>query len=152
MNPAVNPCSAPTVPRYVVCTFHPMRFTFYEHGLETNDKRAAWEEAKRRIPACPKCTVLVIDRHTRAILWQSAPDLPPRYEVAAANPAYVYSIEDDNFPVDVLSVHRDKDGARSAFSDAIKETSDDLILLIDIFIDRTVIARSDDEICNRAMT
>ena len=82
---------------------------------------------------------------------RATPDIPPRYEVVAANRTYVYAVDDRDFPVDVLSSHKDKDDAWTAFYEAIEQPCDDIILLRDITPAQTVIASSDEDIYSTAV-
>ena len=135
-------------PRYVIRTIDEDWIDLFDPPSRIDDKRSAWDEAKRRVRVHPDCKTVIIDRYTGVTLWQSDPDIPPRYEVVAANRTYVYAIDDRNFPVDVLSSHKEKDDAWTAFYAAIEEPSDDIILLRDTTPKQTVIASSDDDIYN----
>ena len=135
-------------PRYVIRTIDEDWIDLFDPPSRIDDKRSAWDEAKRRVRVHPDCKTVIIDRYTGVTLWQSDPDIPTRYEVVAANRTYVYAIDDRNFPVDVLSSHKEKDDAWTAFYAAIEEPSDDIILLRDTTPKQTVIASSDDDIYN----
>ena len=131
---ATNPNATPTVPRYVVRTVDEDRIDLFDPPARFDGKRAAWEEAKRRVRAHPECTTLVIDRHTGATLWRSEPDIPPRYEIVATRSGRV------------LSAHKDRDAALSAFYDAVAEPRGEVIALRDTTPARTVLASSDQDL------
>ena len=138
-------------PRYIIRTIDEDWIDLFDPPSHIDDKRNAWDEAKRRVRAHPECKTVIIGRHTGVILWQSDPDIPPRYEVVAANRTYVYAVDDRDFPVDVLSSHNDKDDAWTVFYEAIEQPCDDIILLRDTTPAQTVIASSDEDIYNAAV-
>ena len=134
--------------RYVIRTIDEDWVDVFDPPSRIDDKRTAWDEAKRRVRVHPDCKTVVIDRYTGVTLWQSDPDIPPQFEVVSANRTYVYAIDDRNFPVDVLSSHKEKDDAWTAFYEAIAQPFDDIVLLRDTTPARTVIASSDDDTYN----
>jgi len=148
MHVAVSPDTTPMAPRYVIRTVDEDWIDLFDAPARIRDKRAAWDEAKRRVRAHPECTTLVIDRRTGAILWRSEPDIAPRYEVVAVNDTVFYALETDlALPGDVLSSHKDKDDAWTAFYAAIEEpVGDDIIVLRDTLAGETVLASSDDDL------
>ena len=138
-------------PRYIIRTIDEDWIDLFDPPSRIDDKRTAWDEAKRRVRAHPECKTVIIDRHTGVILWQSDPDIPPRYEVVAANRTYVNTVDDRDFPVDVLSSHKDKDDAWTVFYEAIEQPCADIILLRDTTPAQTVFASSDEDIYNAAV-
>ena len=138
-------------PRYIIRTIDEDWIDLFDPPSRIDDKRNAWDEAKRRVRIHPECKTVVIDRYTGVILWQSDPDIPARYEVVAANRTYVYAVDDRDFPVDVLSSHKDKDDAWTAFYEAVEQPCDDIILLRDTTPAQTVFASSDEDIYNAAV-
>ena len=151
MNAPANPSTIRMAPRYVIRTIDEDWIDLFDPPSRIDDRRTAWDEAKRRVRAYPELKTVVLDRHTGATLWQSDPDIAPRYEVVAANRTWVYAIDGENFPVDVLSVHKEKDDAWTAFYEAIREPCDDLVLLRNTTPAQTVIASSDDDTYNAAV-
>ena len=131
---AANPDTILPAPRYVVRTVDEDRIDLFDPPARIDGKRAAWEEAKRRVRAHAECTTLVIDRHTGATLWRSEPDVPPRYEIVATDSGRV------------LSAHKDRDAAWSAFHDAVAEPRGEVIALRDTTPARTVLASSDEDL------
>ena len=88
---------------------------------------------------------MVLDRDSGAILWQSDPAIPPRYRVATADRTFVYAIDDIDFPVEVLSEHKEMDDAWTAFYEAVAASADELVFIFDISRDqRRIVANSDD--------
>ena len=133
-------------PRYVIRTIDEDWIDLFDAPARIDAKRAAWVEAQRRVRAHPECKTVVIDRYTGVILWKSDPDIPPQYEVVAIDATVFYALETDlPLPIDVLSSHKEKDDAWTAFYEAIEEPTGDIILLRDTTPQRTVIASSDDD-------
>ena len=95
----------------------------------------------------PELKTVVLDRHTGATLWQSDPDIPARYEVLAVDATAFYALATDlSVSGDVLSAHKEKDDAWTAFYEAIKEpVGNDIILLRDTMSVQTVLASSDED-------
>ena len=123
----------------------PFRIDLADEPAQRDDRHAAWAEAKRRVTADPDLKTVVLNRDTGAILWQSDPDIPPRYQVVTADRPFVHAIDHAEFPVAVLSEHKEKDGAWTAFHDAVAASTDDLVFIFDISGPRRrVIANSDD--------
>ena len=57
----------------------------------------------------------------------------------------VYAIDDVDFPVAVLSEHKEKDDAWTAFYDAVAASTEDLVFIYDVSgSQRRVVANSDD--------
>ena len=135
-------------PRYVIRTVDEDWIDLFDAPAHIDEKPAAWDEAKRRVRAHPECTTRVIDRHTGVTLWRSDPDLPPRFEVVAVNDTVFYALETDlPLPGDVLSSHKDKDDAWTAFHAAIEEpVGDDIIVLRDTLAGEAILASSDDDL------
>ncbi len=113
-----------------------------------DEKRAAWDEARRRVREHPELKTVVLDRHTGVTLWQSDPDIPARYEVLAVDETVFYALETNlPLPGDVLSAHKEKDDAWTAFYEAVKNpVGDDIIVLRDTVPTETVIASSDEDL------
>ena len=131
--------------RYVIRTVDEDWIDLVDDPARIDDRRAAWAEVKRRIAADPDLKTVVFNRDTAAILWQSDPAVPPRYRVATADRTFVYAIDDVDFPVEVLSEHKEKDDAWTAFYNAITESGDALVFIFDISGDqRRIVANSDD--------
>ncbi|MYK16134.1 MAG: DUF2493 domain-containing protein [Rhodospirillaceae bacterium] len=105
--------------RYVIRTVDEDWIDLVDEPARIDDRSAAWAEAKRRIAADPDLKTVVFNRDTGAILWQSDPAIPPRYRVATADRTVVYAIDDADFPIEVLSDHKEKDDAWTAFYDAV---------------------------------
>ena len=138
-------------PRYVIRTIDEDWIDLFDPPSRIDDRRSAWEEAKRRVRVNPDCKTVVIDRHTGVILWRSDPDIPPQYEVVAVDATVFYALETDlPLPVDLLSSHKEKDDAWTAFYEAVKEPSEDIILLRDTTSAQTIVASSDEDIYNTA--
>jgi len=135
-------------PRYVVRTVDEDWIDLFDAPSRIDEKRAAWDEATRRVREHPELKTVVLDRHTGATLWQSEPDGPPRYEVLAVDETVFYALETDlSLTSDVLSVHKEKDDAWTAFYEAIEEAvGNDIIVLRDIGPARTILAASDEDI------
>ena len=139
-------------PRYVIRTIDEDWIDLFDPPSRIDDKRSAWQEAKRRVRAHPECKTVVIDRHTGVILWQSDPDIAPRYEVVAVDATVFHALETDApLPADVLSSHKDKDDAWTAFYEAVKEPSEDIIVLRDTTSAQTIVASSDEDLYNTAV-
>ena len=131
--------------RYVIRTVDEDWIDPVDEPARIDDRHAAWAEAKRRVAADPDLKTVVLDRYTGAILWQSDPDMPPRYRVATADRTFVYAVDDVDFPVEVLSEHKEKDDALTAFYDAVGASADELVFIFDISEDqRRIVANSDD--------
>ena len=138
-------------PRYVIRTIDEDWIDLFDPPSRIDDKRMAWDETKRRVRAYPECKTVVLDRHTGVILWQSDPDIAPRYEVIAVDATVFHALETDApLPADVLSSHKEKDDAWTAFYEAIEEPCEDIIVLRDTTSAQTVIASSDEDLYNTA--
>ena len=135
-------------PRYVVRTVDEDWIDLLDAPSRIEEKRAAWDEAKRRVREHPELKTVVLDRRTGAILWQSDPDIPLRYEVVAVDETVFYALETVlPLPGDVLSAHKEKDDAWTAFYEAIKApVGNDIIMLRDTIPSQTVLASSDDDL------
>ena len=153
MSTVVNPRAIPMAPRYVIRTIDEDWIDLFDPPSRIEDKRTAWGEAKRRVREHPELKTVVLDRYTGVILWQSDPDIPPRYEVVAVDATVFYALETNlPLPGDVLSAHKEKDHAWTAFYEAIKETVvHDIIVLRDTTPAQTVIASSDEDTYNAAV-
>ena len=65
--------------------------------------------------------------------------------MVTANRTFVYAIDDVDFPVAVLSEHKGKDDAWTAFYDAVAASTGDLVFIFDVSgSQRRVVANSDD--------
>ncbi len=136
----------PTAPRYVVRTVDEDGIDLFDAPARVDAKRAAWDEAQRRVRAHPECTTLVIERRTGATLWQSDPDLPPRFEVVAIDAAALHAMQTDPSRTgDVLSTHKAKDDAWTAFYEAIAEPHEHVIVLHDTMSTPSLLASSDED-------
>ena len=135
-------------PRYVVRTVDEDWIDLFDSPSRIEEKRSAWDEAKRRVREHPECTTLVIDRHTGVILWRSEPDIAPRYQVLAVDETVFYALDTDlSLTSDVLSVHKEKDDAWTAFYEAITESvGNDIIVLRDTTPPQTILASSDEDL------
>ena len=135
-------------PRYVIRTVDQDWIDLFDAPARIDDERAALEEAKRRAGAHPECTTRIIDRHTGVTLWRSDPDLPPRFEVVAVDATVFYALETDlPLPGDVLSSHKEKDDAWTAFYAAIEApVGDDIIVLRETLPGETILASSDEDL------
>ena len=58
-------------PRYVIRTVDEDWIDLFDAPARIEEKRAAWDEAKRRVREHPELKTVVLDRHTGATLWQS---------------------------------------------------------------------------------
>jgi len=134
--------------RYVVRTVDEDWIDLFDSPARINEKRAAWDEAKRRVREHPELKTVVLDRHTGATLWQSEPDIAPRFQVLAVDATVFYVLETDlPLPGDVLSIHKEKDDAWTAFYAAIKKpVGNDIIVLRDIGPAQTILASSDEDL------
>ena len=148
MNAPANPSNIRLAPRYVIRTIDEDWVDLLDPPSRIEEKRTAWEEAKRRVRAHPELTTVVLDRYTGATLWRSDPDIPPRYEVVAVDATVFYALESDlPLPGDVLSSHKDKDDAWTAVYDAIEEPEgNDIIVLRDTMPGQTILASSDEDL------
>ena len=134
--------------RYVVRTVDEDWIDLFDAPACIEKKRPAWDEAKRRVREHPGLKTVVLDRHTGATLWQSEPDIAPRYQVLAVDETVFYALDTDlSLTSDVLSVHKEKDDAWTAFYEAIEErVGNDIIVLRDTIPGETVLASSDEDI------
>ena len=131
--------------RYVIRTVDEDWIDLVDEPVRIDDRRAAWAEAKRRVAADPDLKTVVLDHDTGAILWQSDPDIPPRYRVATADRTVVYAVDDVDFPIEVLSDHKEKDDAWTAFYEAVAASTNELVFIFDFSGDqRRIVANSDD--------
>ena len=134
-------------PRYVIRTVDEDWIDLFDSPSRIEEKRAAWDEAKRRVREHPELKTVVLDRRTGATLWQSEPDIPPRYLLLAVNDTVFYALDTAlSLAGDVLSAHKEKDDAWTAFYEAIPEAvGDDIIVLLDTVGGETVVASSDED-------
>ena len=148
MNAAAHPSTIRLAPRYVIRTIDEDWIDLFDPPSRIDDKRAAWDEAQRRVHENPALKTVVLDRHTGATLWQSDPDIPARYEILAIADTVFYALETDlPLPGDLLSSHKEKDDAWTAFYDAIKTAvGNDIIVLRDTMAGDTVLASSDEDL------
>ena len=135
-------------PRFVIRTVDEDWIDLFDAPSRIEEKRAAWDEAKRRVREHPELKTLVLDRRTGATLWQSDPDIAPRYEVVAVDETVFYALETDlPLPGEVLSSHKEKDDAWTAFYEAIEDAvGNDIIVLRDTGPGQSVLASSDEDI------
>ena len=89
---------------------------------------------------------------TGATLWRSDPNIPPRYLVLAVNDTVFYALDTAlSLAGDVLSAHKEKDDAWTAFHEAIPEAvGDNIVVLLDTLHGETVVASSDEDIYDTA--
>ncbi len=148
MNAPANPSTIRMAPRYVIRTIDEDWIDLFDPPARIDDKRAAWDEARRRVREHPELKTVVLDRHTGATLWQSDPDIPARYEVLAVDATVFYALETDlPLPGDVLSAHKERDDAWTAFYEAIKKpVGNDIIVLRATMPVQTVLASSDEDL------
>ena len=135
-------------PRYVVRTVDEDWIDPFDPPSRIDARRPAWDEANRSVRAHPECTTVVLDRRTGATLWESDPDIPRRYTVTAVSDNVYYALDMDLSAVgQVLSAHKKKDDAWTAFYKAIEQPSDDIVVLLDTGTrpEATVIASSDED-------
>ena len=135
-------------PRYIVRTVDEDWIDLFDSPSRIKEKRAAWDEAKRRVREHPELKTVVLDRHTGATLWQSEPDIAPRFEVVAIDATVFYALETD-LPLlgDLLSSHKGQDDAWTAFYDAIEEpVGNDIIVLRDTIPGERILASSDEDL------
>ena len=135
-------------PRYVVRTVDEDWIDLFDSPSPIEEKRAAWDEAKRRVREHPELKTVVLDRRTGAMLWQSEPDIAPRFQVLAVDETVFYALDTDlSLTSDMLSVHKEKDDAWTAFYEAIEEAvGNDIIVLRDTTPPQTILASSDEDI------
>ena len=141
-NPRPAPC-------YVIRTVDEDWIDLFDPPSRIDARRPAWEEAKRRVRAHPECTTVVLDKRTGAVLWESDPDILRRYVVSAVGDTVFYAPDMDLSAVgDVLSAHKKKDDAWTAFYKAIETPRDDIVMLLDTgsLPEPTVIASSDEDL------
>ena len=104
MTTVVNPGAVPMAPRHIIRTIDEDWIDLFDSPSRIDDRRAAWDEAKRRVRDHPELKTVVLDRHTGVTLWQSGPDIAPRYEVVAVDTTVFYALDTDlSVPGDVLS-------------------------------------------------
>ena len=148
MNAAAHPSTIRMAPRYVIRTVDEDWMDLFDPPSRIEEKRVAWEEAKRRVRQHPELTTVVLDRYSGATLWRSDPHIPPRYEVVVVDATVFYALESDlPLPGDVLSAHKVKDDAWTAFYDAVEEPEgNDIIVLRDTMPGETILASSDEDL------
>ena len=148
MNTAASPSSPTMAPRYVIRTVDEDWIDLFDAPARIDEKRPAWDEAKRRVREHPELKTVVLDRRTGATLWQSDPDIPPRFQIVAVDETVFYALDTDlSLSSDVLSVHKEKDDAWTAFYEAIEEAvGNDIIVLRDTAPPQTILASSDEDI------
>ena len=148
MNAAANPSTIRMAPRYVIRTIDEDWIDLVDPPSRIDDKRAAWDEARRRVREHPELKTVVLDRHTGATLWQSDPDIPARYEVLAVDETVFHVLDTDlSVTGDLLSSHKEKDDAWTAFYEALPErVGNDIIVLRDTIPAETVLASSDEDL------
>ena len=147
MNAAANPSTIRMAPRYVIRTIDEDWIDLFDPPSRIDEKRPAWEEAQRRMREHPDLKTVVLDRHTGATLWQSDPDIPARYQVLAVDETVFHVLDTDlSVTGDLLSAHKEKDDAWTAFYEAVKTpVGNDIIVLRDTMQADTVLATSDED-------
>ena len=134
-------------PRYVIRTVDEDWIDLFDPPARIAEKRNAWVEAKRRVREHPELTTVVIDRRSGATLWRSDPDLPARFEVVAVDATVFHALETAPHPGEVLSAHKARDDAWTAFYEAIKApVGNDIIVLRDTLHGESILASSDEDI------
>ena len=135
-------------PRYIVRTVDEDWIDLFDSPSRIDRKRATWDEAKRRVREFPELKTVVLDRRTGATLWQSEPDIAPRFQVLAVDETVFYALDTDLFLTsDVLSVHKEKDDAWTAFYEAIEDAvGNDIIVLFDATHVQSILASSDEDL------
>ena len=148
MNATESPGTVRMAPRYVVRTVDEDWVDLFDSPSRIDGKRPAWEEARRRVRQYPDLRTVVLDRRTGATLWQSELDVPPRYEVVAVDATVFHALETDlPLPGDILSAHKEKDDAWTAFYQAAAEPpGGNIVVLRDTVPSETILASSDDDI------
>ena len=134
-------------PRYVIRTIDEDWIDLFDPPSRIEEKRPAWEEAQRRVREHPELKTVVLDRHTGATLWQSDPDIPARFEVVAVDETVFHALETDlPLPGEVLSAHKEKDDAWTAFYLAVEDAvGNDIIVLRDTIPAQSILASSDED-------
>ncbi len=133
-------------PRYAIRTVDEGGIDLFDPPSLTNDRRAALEEAERRVRAHPDCTILVLDRFNGRTLWKGVPDRYHRYQVRVISQTILYALDFDLATVgDFLSAHRDKDDALAAFHEAIKQPWGDVVVVLDTAGGAAAVVTSSDE-------
>lgn len=133
------------ISRYVIRTIDQDWIDPFEEPSLVDDKRTAWNEAKRRRCDYPDCKTVVIDRHNGRVLWESDPAIPAQYELLSVTRYPFYETDPyEKLPMHILSTHKDKDAALTAFHDAIETPRDDILLVRDTGPLSDVIANSVD--------
>ena len=135
-------------PRYVIRTVDEDWIDLFDAPARIDGKRPAWDEARRRVREHPELKTVVLDRHTGATLWRSEPDIAPRFQVLAVDATVFYALDTDlSLTSDVLSVHKEKDDAWTAFYAAIEQrVGNDIIVLCDATQVQSILASSDEDI------
>ena len=133
--------------RYVIRTVDEDWIDLVDEPVRIEDRRAAWAEVRRRVAADPDLKTVVFNRDTGALLWQSDPAVPPRYEVLAVDETVFHVLDTDlSVTGDLLSAHKEKDDAWTAFYEAVKTpVGNDIIVLCDTMQGDTVLATSDED-------
>ena len=147
MNTAATPDDPRPAARYVVRTVDEDWIDLFDPPSRIDAKRPAWEEARRRVRNHPECITLVIDRHTGATLWKSDPEVPRRYVVRSVADTVFHALDRDlSVAGELLSAHKLKDDALTAFYEAAAEPSRDIVVLLDTAASpaATVVATSED--------
>ncbi len=118
--------------RFVIRTVDEDWIDFLDEPARIDDRRAAWEEAKRRVTEYPELLTVVICRDTGRILWQSDPDIPAYFELVSADrSAFDPRVPENHCAAAVLSAHKFRDDALTAFYDAIEDPDRDLLIVRD---------------------
>ena len=133
--------------RYVIRTVDRDWIDELDGPIRIDNCTEAWHEAKRRVAAYPETMTVAIDRDTGGILWQSDPDIPAHFELVAADRAGFDPRDPEAHRAhSILSSHKFRDDALTAFYDAIEEPRDDVLIVRDTTpgIHRRVISTSDD--------
>ena len=133
MDALANPRRTRMDPRYVIRTIDEDWIDLFDPPSRIGDKRTAWEEANRRVRALPR----VQDRRHRPLhrRHRSGGATPTSRRDTRSSPSTPQSstpwTDGCPLPGDVLSSHKEKDDAWTAFYEAIEQPSGDIILLRD---------------------
>ena len=120
------------IARFVIRTVDEDWIDVLDEPSRIDDRRAAWEEARRRVREYPELMTVVICRDTGRILWQSEPDIPSRFRVVAADPATFSHLRPaEDAVARVISAHKLRDDALTAFYDAIRDPAADLLAVLE---------------------
>ena len=124
------------IARYIVRTVDEDWIEFLDEPSRIDHKRAAWDEAKRRVREFPELITIVICRHTGRTLWQSDPNIPPSYQLVSVDPSSFDARNPEGAAVTtVISSHKLRDDALTAFYRAIEQPREDILQVRDTATD-----------------